>query len=692
MMRRLTKYWYSTSFISRRLSLFQTQFQQFTNTIKSTFTPHLGHPRKSIKVTLPDGKCIEGKSYETTPLMVAKEVSNSVYRSALVAKVTSKKCAGQLWDLNRPLEADTDLQILSFEDAEGKNVFWHSAAHVLGQALERLHDCFLANGPSTNSGFFYDSLMPAKTISQSDFLLMQQEADKIIAENQHFDRCEMTKEAALEMFAYNPFKLHYLRENIGDVVTAYRCGNFVDLCLGPHITRTGIIGALKITKSSAAQSSITQDTLQRVYGISFPSKKQLKQYEKDMEEAEKRDHRVLGKQQELFFFNETSPGSCFFHPDGTIIYNKLIDFMRKELRYRGYQEVITPNLFNIELWKTSGHYENFKEDMFAITSERQEMALKPMNCPGHCLLFKERLRSYKELPLRYSEFAVLHRNEHSGALAGLSRVRRFVQDDAHVFVQPNGQVGTEVDGCLDLVEFVYGKVFGMETELVLSTKPCKSIGTPQEWERAEKMLMKVLEERKSKWQLNTGDGAFYGPKIDILIKDAQGRSFQTGTIQLDFQLPRRFSLKYKAEQGFEQPVIIHRTVLGSIERFMGIYIEACAGLFPFWLSPRQVKVVPVAETHSECAKKLCLKLRLQGYEAALDDSNMSLAKKIRKAQIEHYNYAVVIGDKEMEEGSVDIRERGGERSRKTVEEFMEGLESIKRPPASEAERHLSSLV
>lgn len=622
---------------------------------------------------------------------MAKEVSSSLCASALVAKITSEECTGQLWDLNRPLEADTALQILSFEDAEGKNVFWHSSAHVLGQALERLHDCFLANGPSTSSGFFYDSLMPTKTISQSDFPLMEQEVDKIIAEDQRFERCEITKEAALEMFAHNPFKLHYLRENIGDVATVYRCGNFVDLCLGPHITRTGVIGALKITKSSAAQSSVRQDTLQRVYGISFPSKRQLKQHEQDVEAAEKRDHRVLGKQQELFFFNEASPGSCFFHPDGAIVYNKLIDFMRRELKYRGYQEVITPNLFNIDLWKTSGHYENFKEDMFMITAEKQEMALKPMNCPGHCLLFKERVRSHRELPLRYSEFAVLHRNECSGALAGLSRVRRFVQDDAHVFVQPK-QIGEEIAGCLDLVEYVYGKVFGVEYELVLSTKPGKAIGTSQEWERAEKMLTKVLEERKGKWELNAGDGAFYGPKIDILLKDAQGRHFQTGTIQLDFQLPKRFGLRYKAEHGFEQPVIIHRTVLGSIERFVGVYVETCAGNFPFWLSPRQVKVLPVAEAHGGCAKKVCLKLRLKGYEAALDDSNVSLAKKIRKAQIEHYNYAVVIGDREVEEGSVDIRERGGERSKKTVEEFMGHLESIGRPPVSEAERYLNSLV
>jgi len=681
----------STTFISQRLALFQSQLQQFNNTTKSTFIIHIEHPRKPITITLPDGKCIEGESYETTPLMIAKQISNSLYKNALVAKITTKKYNNQLWDLTRPLESDTSLQLLSFEDTEGKSVFWHSSAHILGQALERLYGSLLVNGPSINPGFFYDSLMESKTISQTDFLTIEKEMRKIVEEDQVFERCEVKNEVALKMFEYNPFKTHFLKQNLGDTIIVYKCGDLIDLCSGPHITRTKILSELKIIKNSATQSSIIASTLQRVYGISFPSKKQLKQYEKDMEEAEKRDHRNIGKQQDLFFFNEASPGSCFFFPNGTKIYHKLIEFLRRELRYRGYEEIITPNMFNIDLWKTSGHYDNFKEDMFIITADKQQMAIKPMNCPGHCLLFKERLRSYKELPLRYSEFAVLHRNEYSGALSGLSRVRRFIQDDAHIFVQEK-QIEGEIERCLDLVEYVYKKVFGLEYEFVISTRPNKAIGDVKEWKEAEEVLRKVIESKTNKWQVNAGDGAFYGPKIDIMIKDAQGRNYQTGTIQLDFQLPKRFDLKYKAEQGFEQPAIIHRTIIGSIERFMGIYIESCAGLFPFWISPKQIKVLPISDVHVEYSRRLCKKLMLEEYEVELDDSNTSLAKKVRKAQVEHYNYAVVIGDKEIEESEVDIRERGGKRSKMKVREFMEYLNELKNPPESEVRRRLSELT
>eukprot|EP01022_Parablepharisma_sp_SALTPOND_P027517 TRINITY_DN667_c0_g2_i1.p4 TRINITY_DN667_c0_g2~~TRINITY_DN667_c0_g2_i1.p4 ORF type:complete len:706 (+),score=78.50 TRINITY_DN667_c0_g2_i1:1787-3904(+) len=677
-----------TSFLSERLALF-FEYQQILDSRLAGINQNrtfIAQPRKPIKITLPDGKTMDGIAFETTPLEIAKKISSSLQKSAIVAKIDKDPI---FWDLTRPLESDVSLQILTLSDPEAKSVFWHSSAHVLGEALESLYGAFLAHGPYTDSGFFYDSFMGEKAISQANFEEIERQAQRIIGEKQCFIRCKTSKENALKMFKYNPFKLHYIETKVadGNDVTLYKCGDFVDLCKGPHIPNTGVIGAFKLTKNSAVQSKV-HENLQRVYGIAFPTKKEMRVYEKEMQEIEKRDHRNIGKQQELFFFNEMSPGSCFLLPNGAKIYNKLIEFMRTELRYRGYQEIITPNMFNINLWKMSGHYENFKDDMFTLPIENQEFGLKPMNCPGHCLAFNQRLRSYKELPLRWSEFAVLHRNEYSGALSGLNRVRRFVQDDAHIFVKPD-QIEQEIRNCISLIEYVYEKVFSLKYEFILSTKPDKFIGTLAEWESAQEILEKVLNSKGAKWKINEGDGAFYGPKIDLIVKDVQKRGYQTGTIQLDFQLPQRFDLKYKAENGFERPVIIHRTILGSIERFMGVYIENCAGKFPFWISPQQVKVVPVAEAHIPYASKIEARLRLEGLEVEVDTSNATLAKKVRNAQLENYYYAIVVGDKEVQEKSVDVRERGGNRKGKmSISEFVDFLKELKEPPISDAEREI----
>lgn len=652
------------------------------------FTIAFQNKSRQIKITLPNNKTLSGIAFQTTPLEIARQISPSLAKNAVVAKITNN--FGHFsWDLTRPLENDCSIKIMTFADPEGKCTVWHSSAHVLGYALENLYGAYLTTGPSAEPGFFYDSFIGSKTIGQNDFKEIEEQISKILAEKNEFIRSEISTKNAMEIFKYNPYKIRYLESINSEKVSIYKLGNFIDLCTGPHIPNTSLINSYKITKASSTQFNPAKshsECLQRVYGISFPSKKEMKEFEKVLEEAEKRDHRNIGKQQSLFFFDEVSPGSCFFFPDGAKIYNKLIEFMRTELKYRNYQEVISPNMFNVNLWKTSGHYENFKEDMFSLQIEKQEFALKPMNCPGHCLIFKQKLRSYKELPLRFCEFAVLHRNEYSGALSGLSRVRRFVQDDAHIFLR-NDQIEDEVVKCLDLAEYVYKKVFEMPVEYILSTRPKKYIGKLEEWNNAEKILQKVLEKRKLIWRLCPEDGAFYGPKIDMKIRDAQGRGHQTGTIQLDFQLPQRFNLQYRTETGFDKPIIIHRAILGSIERFLGIYLENCAGKFPFWLSPRQVRIIPVSEQNLLYSQKLEATLKIQGFEVDLDHSNLTLSKKIRNAQIEGYNFVAVIGDKEMKEKSVNVRTRGGDKKEEMpIGKFINFLKVLQDPPISNAKK------
>ncbi len=652
-------------------------------------------------------------------------------QTAALAGVEDDITSDRIFDLSTPLAHDCDLQLLTFKDPEGKRVFWHSGAHVLGEAMENLYGAYLTHGPPLDAGFFYDSYMGTRSIGQDRFGEIEREANRIIGARQPFLRTLVTKQEALEMFGYSPFKTHLIRAKIPDgaQTTIYRCGSLVDLCTGPHIQNTAMLHAMKLTKASSAywlgQSNNPQ--LQRVYGICFPSPQEMREYEKAVAEAEKRDHRNIGKKLELFFFDSVSPGSCFFLPDGAKIFNKMVGFMRQELKLRGYQEVITPNIFNIKLWKTSGHYKNFHEDMFTLQVEKQEFGMKPMNCPAHCMIFAEKLRSYKELPLRLSEFGVLHRNEYSGALAGLHRVRRFVQDDAHIFARED-QIESEVLGCLDLARYVYKEVFGLGYDFVLSTRPEKFMGEIKAWDAAEGILKKVLDKTQIPWKLNPGDGAFYGPKIDIIIKDAQGRGHQLGTVQLDFQLPARFNLQYRTETseklpssgsprsreifpasshdpepfvweekevkpGFARPVIIHRTVLGSIERFMGIFLENCAGKIPFWASPRQVRVVPVSDSHLEYARKLNARLALEGLETEVDESSSTLSKKIRNTQIEGWNYAAVVGEAEAKAGEVDVRSRSNERiGRLPLEKFLEMLKAQSRPKSSDVRKRIEEFA
>ncbi|THU63984.1 hypothetical protein C4D60_Mb01t21650 [Musa balbisiana] len=643
---------YLDAVIQKRIHLFESiQAQQKAE--------RLDLDGESIRITLPDGTIKEGKKWLTSPMDIAKEISSGLAASALIAQVN-----GTLWDMTRPLEGDSNLKLFKFDDAEGRDTFWHSSAHILGQSLEMEYGCKLCIGPCTTrgEGFYYDAFYDELTLNEEHFNQIQSRASKAVGEKQPFERIEVSREQALEIFAENKFKVEIINELPEDkTITVYRCGPLVDLCRGPHIPNTSFVKAIACLKASSSywRGKSDRESLQRVYGISFPDSKRLKEYLTQLEEAKKRDHRILGQNQELFFFHPLSPGSCFFLPHGTRIYNKLIEFLRVQYRDRGYQEVLSPNIYNMQLWETSGHAANYKENMFVFEIEKQEFGLKPMNCPGHCLMFEHRVRSYRELPLRLADFGVLHRNELSGALTGLTRVRRFQQDDAHIFCREN-QIKEEVKNVLDFISYTYG-IFGFTFELELSTRPEKYLGDIETWDKAEAALSEALNEFGRPWQINEGDGAFYGPKIDIGVFDALNRKFQCATLQLDFQLPLRFKLSYSAEDEakLERPVMIHRAILGSVERMFAILLEHYKGKWPFWLSPRQAIVCPVSEKSQSYAQQVHDKIHQAGYYVDADLTDRKIQKKVREAQLAQYNYILVVGEEEAKTGQVSVRIRDG---------------------------------
>lgn len=612
-----------------------------------------------IKVTLPDGKELVGESWRTTPLDIAAQISRGLADNVVVAKV-----GDQMWDLDRPLESDCQLKLFKYEDEEGQYAFWHSTAHLMGQAMELAYGGSLCYGPPIEQGFYYDMHVDESKegISTKDFAALEKIMKNAVQEKQPFERLEISKEDLLKMFEYNEFKLRIINEKVTTpTTTVYRNGPLIDLCRGPHLRHTGKIKGFKLTKNSSSywEGDANAETLQRLYGISFPDTKQMKEWTKFQEEAAKRNHRKIGLEQELFYFHELSPGSAFFYPKGAHIYNKLMDFIRKEYRKRGFQEVITPNVYNAKLWQTSGHWQHYAENMFSFESEKETFALKPMNCPGHCLMFASRNRSWRELPLRLADFGVLHRNELSGALTGLTRVRRFQQDDAHIFCMLS-QVTTEVMASIKFLEHVYG-VFGYTFDLKLSTRPEKYLGEVETWNIAEKQLEEALNGSGHPWTLNPGDGAFYGPKIDITIKDALRRSHQCATIQLDFQLPERFNLHYVSEKeggAKERPVIVHRAVLGSVERMMSILTEHFGGKWPFWLSPRQCIVLAISDQFDDYSAQVKSDLYAAGFECDFNmDQGTTLNKKVRNAQLDNYNFILVVGEKEKQRGTVNVRTR-----------------------------------
>ncbi|XP_057948888.1 threonine--tRNA ligase, mitochondrial 1 [Malania oleifera] len=641
---------YLQTVISKRVALFES--------LKAQQIAH----RQSIggdliKITLPDGTVKEGKKWISSPFDIAREISKSLASNALISQVN-----GILWDMSRPLESDCELKLFTFDSDEGRDTFWHSSAHILGQSLEQEYGCRLCIGPCTTrgEGFYYDAFYGDLGLNEDHFKKIESGAQKAAAEKQPFERIEVTREQALDMFSDNSFKIEIITDLPEDkTITVYRCGPLVDLCRGPHIPNTSFVKAFACLKASSAywRGNKDRESLQRVYGISYPDSKRLKEYITQLEEAKKYDHRLLGTKQELFFCHPLSPGSWFFLPHGTRIYNKLMEFIRKQYWERGYQEVLTPNMYNMQLWETSGHAANYKENMFVFEVEKQEFGLKPMNCPGHCLMFEHRVRSYRELPLRLADFGVLHRNEASGALTGLTRVRRFQQDDAHIFCRES-QIKDEVKGVLEFINCVYG-IFGFTFELKLSTRPEKYLGDLATWEKAEVALAEALNEFGKPWQVDEGDGAFYGPKIDISVSDALKRKFQCATLQLDFQLPSRFNLSYSAEDEAkrERPVMIHRAILGSVERMFAILLEHYKGKWPFWLSPRQAIVCPVSEKSQSYAMQVRDQIHEAGYHVDVDTTDRKIQKKVREAQLAQYNYILVVGEEEANTGQVSVRVR-----------------------------------
>ncbi|PGH97569.1 threonine--tRNA ligase [Bacillus thuringiensis] len=614
-----------------------------------------------IEIKFPDGSVKEfGKGI--TLEEIAGSISSSLKKKAVAGKVNDG-----LYDLRRNIEENAEVEIITIDSNEGVEIARHSAAHILAQAVKRMYgDINLGVGPVIENGFYYDMDLPS-SVNIEDLRKIEKEMKKIINENIKIERVEVSREEAAKLFQEMNDRLKLeLLEAIpsGESVTLYKQGEFVDLCRGPHLPSTGYLKAFQLTHVSGAywRGDSNNQVLQRIYGVAFSSHKELEEYLHFVEEAAKRNHRKLGNELELFMFSEEAPGMPFYLPKGQMIRNELEAFLRGIQKEYNYQEVRTPFMMNQEVWEKSGHWGHYKDNMYFSEVDNKSFALKPMNCPGHMLMFKNKLHSYRELPIRMCEFGQVHRHEFSGALNGLLRVRTFCQDDAHLFVTPK-QIEDEIKSVMAQIDYVY-KTFGFEYEVELSTRPEDSMGDDKLWEQAEAALENVLQSLNYKYRLNEGDGAFYGPKIDFHIKDALNRSHQCGTIQLDFQMPEKFDLNYIDENNDKKrPVVIHRAVLGSLDRFLAILIEHFGGAFPAWVAPVQVKVIPVSNAvHEQYANEIALKLAQAGVRVEQDARDEKLGYKIREAQMQKVPYVLVIGDKEMENGAVNVRKYGEEKS------------------------------
>jgi threonyl-tRNA synthetase len=612
-----------------------------------------------VKVTLPDGAVREYPD-GTTGFQVAESISKGLAKQAIAVKVN-----GQVWDLHRTLPAESAFVIIKEETPEGLDVIRHSAAHILAGAVRRLYGPAVkfGYGPPVEDGFYYDIEFPEGVkVSDADLAKIEEECRKIIASDYKFERTDVPHASAIDRMKElgQPYKVETLEKDIKDpTASLYTDGDFTDLCEGPHVPSSARVRAIKLTKITGAywKGDLKNKMLTRIYGTAWASQKALDEHVRRLEEAKKRDHRKIGQELELYMFHEYSPGAPFLLPKGAIVYNRLLQFVRDEYRKRGYSEVVTPQIYSSRLWQTSGHWDHFRENMFTLKIDEEDYALKPMNCPSHVMMFQHRRRSYRELPLRIADFCPLHRNELKGVLSGMTRVRKFSQDDAHIFCTED-QMEQEIRGVLDFIKYVYIDVFGMSYDVKLSTRPAKFLGEPALWDRAEAALEKALTELKIPFTPNPGEGAFYGPKIDYDIKDALGRSWQLPTCQLDFQLPRRFEAEYEGADGKRHtPVMIHRAVLGSLERFMGILVEHYAGEFPLWLAPVQAAVIPIGEAEEPYAKSLHGKLLEAGIRAELDLSPQRVSYKIREATLQKVPYMLVCGAREAASGSVSVRER-----------------------------------
>ncbi len=621
-----------------------------------------------INITLKDGVA---KEYQApiTPIEIAKDLSAGLAKVACAAKVN-----GELRDLRFPIESDANVSILTFEDAEGKKAFWHTSAHVLAQAVQHLYpEAKLTIGPAVDNGFYYD-IDVEKPFVAEDLEKIEAEMKKIVKEGEALERFELSGDEAKELMKDNPYKVELIEEHAGkgEKLSFFRQGDFTDLCAGPHLMNTSPIKAIKLTQCTGAywRGDANNRMLCRVYGISFPKASMLEEHLKMLEEAKKRDHRKLGKELELFDIFEEGPGFPVFLPKGMALRNTLEGYWRELHRKAGYLEIRTPLILNEELWHRSGHWDHYKDNMYTTVIDGEDYAVKPMNCPGGMLVYKSKPRSYRDLPLRMGELGIVHRHELSGALHGLMRVRCFTQDDAHIFMTED-MIKDEIKGVAALIDEVYS-MFGFKYHVELSTMPEDHMGSLEQWEQATSALENALKELGRDYVINEGDGAFYGPKIDFHLEDCLGRTWQCGTIQLDYQMPERFDLEYTGADGEKhRPIMIHRVLFGSIERFIGILTEHFAGAFPMWLAPVQVKVIPVSEKHMDYAKGVYQKLFDAGLRVELDERNEKIGYKIREAQLEKVPYMLIVGDKEEEAGNVSVRSRSdGDKGVSTLEDFL----------------------
>lgn len=622
-----------------------------------------------IKVKLIDG-CMKEIEEGSNGYSLAASISKKLAKEAIAAKINDK-----LVDLNHGLKNDDKVEIITADSEDGIEIIRHSTAHVMAQAVKRIYgNVKLAIGPTIKNGFYYDFDLDI-SLTQDDLKKIEDEMNKIINEDLKFKRDDVSREEALKIMSekgeyYKVELINALDES--EKISLYEQGDFTDLCRGPHIPSTKFIKAFKLTSVAGAywRGSEKNKMLQRIYGVAFSSKKELEKYLNMIEEAKKRDHRKLGRELKLFEIMDEGPGFPFFLPKGVILKNILIDYWRKLHNEAGYVEIETPIMLNKELWIRSGHWDHYKENMYTSMIDNKEFALKPMNCPGGMLVYKSEGHSYRDLPLRVGELGRVHRHEISGALHGLMRVRAFTQDDAHIFMLPE-QIKSEILGVIKLIDEVYDTL-GFKYNVELSTRPEDSMGSDEEWNMAERSLKEALDEGGLDYKINEGDGAFYGPKIDFHIEDSLGRSWQCGTIQLDFQLPQRFELEYIGSDGEKhRPIVIHRVIFGSIERFIGILIEHFAGKFPVWISPIQVKVLPISDSFMEYGHEVIDKLRKYGIRCEIDNRSEKIGYKIREARNERVPYMIIVGEKEKNHGNISLRSRDmGEEGSTSLEEFI----------------------
>ena len=627
-----------------------------------------------IKVTLKDGSVKELES-ACSVFDVAKEISSRLAKAACVAKID-----GEIKDLRTVIDSDCTLEILTFDDEDGKKAFRHTASHILAQAVKRLYpEVKLAIGPAIDNGFYYDFDKDTPFMPE-DLEAIEAEMKKIVKEDLKLEQFEMAPADAIKYLKEidEPYKVELCEEHAGknEPISFYKQGEFTDLCAGPHLMSTRYVKAFKLTSCTGAywRGSEKNKMLSRIYATAFPKASELEAYLNMIEEAKKRDHRKLGKELELFTIMDEGPGFPFFLPKGMTLKNTLIDYWRQIHTRDGYVEISTPIMLNRQLWETSGHWDHYKENMYTTVIDDTEFAIKPMNCPGGILVYKSKPRSYRDLPIRMGELGLVHRHEKSGALHGLMRVRCFTQDDAHIFMTPD-QITDEIKGVVRLIDEVY-KLFGFKYHVELSTQPEDSMGSQEDWDMATEGLRKALDGLGLPYVVNEGDGAFYGPKIDFHLEDSLGRTWQCGTIQLDFQLPMRFELEYTGADGEKhRPIMIHRVVFGSIERFIGILTEHFAGAFPIWLAPVQVELMPIADRHNEFTSKVAAELKKRGIRVEVDGRSEKIGFKIREAQLQKIPYMLVIGDKEVETENVSIRcRKRGDIGTMSVSDFCDMVE------------------